>query len=355
MYSRHSHSKSIAFVRLPVSVTVLLLIAGCTGRNVPVDLHVIEGTTMGTYYVVKIVKNDSLESISYASIDSIVNERLLGVNQQMSTYMEESELSRFNRYRGTEWFPVSRALADVFKMAGEVSSLSNGAFNITAGPLINLWGFGPDGLIESIPTDEVIAATKALVDYRKIAVRTQPPAVKKDLPAMYCDLSAIAKGYGVDVVALALDSLGISSYMVDIGGEISTKGLNASGRMWRIGIETPDASAGIQKIIAVEGVAMATSGDYRNYFERDGIRYSHTIDPETGRPITHQLASVTVLHKTCMEADAMATAINVLGPVDGYELAVKEELPVFLIVRERQGFTEKMTPAFRNYLAGNND
>jgi len=346
------HKASSARAALPIFIAVLLFAAGCTGRNMPMDLHVIEGTTMGTYYIVKIVNDDSLKaSVTYDRIESSINQRLININQLMSTYIDDSELSQFNRHQGTDWFPVSPALTTVFSKALEISKISGGAFNITVGPLINLWGFGPDGTITSIPGDEVVAETRQLVDYEKIFVRMSPPAVRKALPDMYCDLSAIAKGYGVDEVVSLLDSLGASRFMVDIGGEIRTRGTNAAGRKWRIGIETPDGSAGIQTIIEVGNIAMATSGDYRNYFERDGFRYSHTIDPETGRPIKHRLASVTVLHESCMQADALATAITVLGPDEGYEMATKEELPVFMIVREDNGFVEKMTPFFRKYLA----
>jgi len=177
-----------------------------------------------------------------------------------------------------------------------------------------------------------------------------PPSIKKDIPGLYCDLSAIAKGFGVDKAAEYLESKNYKNYIVEIGGEVRTGGMKHN-RFWRVGIASPNGGSSIEKVIELKDASMATSGDYHNYFEKNGIRYSHTIDPAAGRPITHKLASVSVLHKFCCTADAYATAINVMGPEKGYEWAVKENLPVLLIIHDRGNrFVEKMTPQFKKYI-----
>ena len=198
------------------------------------------------------------------------------------------------------------------------------------------------------PTQLQVAKTR--VGYEKIHIDLSAPALKKEIPEVYCDLSAIAKGFGVDRIASYLDSLGINRYFIEIGGELRTKGHNHLGQPWRIGITSPAGQGELQKAIALNNMSMATSGDYHNYFERDGIRYSHTIDPRTGRPITHALASVTVLHKSCAYADGLATAINVMGPEKGFAYAEKHNLAVFMIVRQGDGFVEKMTSNFEALL-----
>ncbi|MCP5046639.1 MAG: FAD:protein FMN transferase, partial [bacterium] len=198
-----------------------------------------------------------------------------------------------------------------------------------------------------VPDEEQIKEAIGKTGYKKLSVRLSPPAVRKQDPVIYCDFSAVAKGFGVDKVAGYLDVKGYTDYLVEIGGEVRARGVNHKGQSWRIGIETPDGTRSLQKILPLKDVSLATSGDYHNYFEKDGVRYSHTIDPTTGKPVTHKLASVSVIHRSCMVADAMATAIDVMGPEKGYRLAVKENLPVFMIVRQNNTFVEKKTPRFR--------
>ncbi len=313
-------------------------------------LHICNGQTMGTFFSVKIVKQENFEENDYVKIDQEIDKRLRYVNQLMSTYIDSSEISRFNQYADTNWFAVSPEVARVVHYALEVSRISEGAFDITVGPLVNLWGFGPEKRPSLIPDEKEIKERKSKVGYEKLAVRISPAALQKKIPDLYCDLSAIAKGYGVDVIADFLDSMQVKSYLIEIGGEIRTRGRNHLGKLWRIGISTPSEKMGIQKVIQLNNEAVATSGDYLNYFEVNGVRYSHTIDPRTGRPITHKLASVTVVHQSCMMADALATAIDVMGPEKGLEFAKKQKLPVFLIVKGENGFIEKMTPEFKKIL-----
>ncbi|HPG41369.1 MAG TPA: FAD:protein FMN transferase [bacterium] len=331
-----------------VTALLTLTFAHCS-KTRQFDLVTMTGRTMGTTFSIKIAipensgqVQEALEKQIYALLDT--------VNMQMSTYLETSELSRFNTYRGSEWFPVSPPMALVMGYAQHISAISGGAFDITVGPLVNLWGFGPEVSPDDLPPDAEVQKRKQLVGYINLQVRKDPPALQKAIPDMYCDLSAIAKGYGVDVVADYLLARGYKNILVEIGGEIRSAGHNHHNKKWRIGISSPVTEPGIQKVLTVDNCGVATSGDYRNYFEKDGIRYSHTIDPSTGRPITHKLASVTVLHDSCMVADGLATAINVLGPEKGYEFAINQNLMVFMIVKSDTGFVEKMTPGFEKLL-----
>ncbi len=236
----------------------------------------------------------------------------------------------------------------MFAMAREISEASGGAFDITVGPLVNAWGFGPENPTPDGPSDEELIALRERVDYRKVEVNVEECTIRKARPDIYCDLGAIAKGYAVDLVAVVLEDLGFTNYMVEVGGEVRAHGVNANGVPWQIGIEKPDvARRTIQRTISLVDMGMATSGDYRNYYERDGVRLSHTIDPRIGRPIAHKLASVTVLHKGCAMADGYATAFMVLGLDEGYALAENLGMAALFIVRDESGgFIEKPTPAF---------
>jgi len=334
-----------------------IFLFNCGGKEAVSSLIEIHGSTMGTSYMVKVVHSEPLKS---TDTDSIANEKtittdiknlLKKVNQQMSTWIKDSEISRFNQYEETDWFEVSADTAAVIAESLRVSQISNGAFDITVGPLINLWGFGPVKKERQIPEEQQIRDLMTRIGYQKLFVRQSPPSIKKENPKIYCDLSAIAKGFGVDRVAEYLDSKGFVNYLVEIGGEVRARGKNQKQQVWRVGIASPNGSFTLQKVVLLKDRSMATSGDYQNYFEKDGIRYSHTIDPTTGHPITHRLASVTVIHDSCMKADALATAINVLGLKKGYELAVKENLPVFMILKEKGGdFIGKMSPQFEEIL-----
>jgi len=329
-----------------LALALVVTLSGCSPQMATKnrEMQVIQGQTMGTLFAVKY--SGGPVSLSQDHVQAGIHQVLDRVNRQMSTYMPDSGLSRFNRYPKDDWFPVSPGLAFVMAESIRVSRLSGGAFDITVGPLVNLWGFGPGKRRDTPPTAEEIRELLPLTGYQKIGVRLSPPAVKKELPGIYCDLSAIAKGYGVDQVAEYLESKKIFAYLVEIGGEVRARGKNPDNRCWQVGIAVPDREGEIERIVPLENSSMATSGDYHNYFEKDGIRYSHTIDPQTGRPITHGLASVTVVHPSCTFADAMATAINVLGPEQGLALAKRENLAVFLIIRDKTGFTESMTPGF---------
>jgi thiamine biosynthesis lipoprotein len=265
----------------------------------------------------------------------------------MSTYIPDSELMIFNAASVNDWRGISLPLENVLRLSQTISKRSDGAFDITVGPLVNLWGFGPGKHEDQVPDQTAIDDARATMGYQKLELE-QGQARK--LADIKLDLSAIAKGYGVDWVADLIARKGVNNYMVEIGGEIRVSGVNAKGHSWRIAIEQPSMlEQSVHKAISISNVGMATSGDYRNYFEKDGKRFSHTINPVTGYPIEHTLASVTVIAKTSAEADAWATAINVLGPEKGMEVANREQLAVYMIVKEADGFSDRASAAFATY------
>lgn len=306
------------------------------------------GSTMGTSYSVKVYAEDD-SALDYDALRVEVDGELRRVNDEMSTYLKSSQISQFNNSTSTDWFQVSQSFAEVVAYAQEVATLTGGAFDVTVGTLVNAWNFGPTERSDSIPTNEKIRELKSMIGYEKLSVRLDPPAIKKSIPGLQIDLSAIAKGHGVDRVVDKLGQLGLTNVFVEIGGEVRTVGMKGN-QAWKVGIQVPDAAAD-QFDIAYEltDQAMATSGDYRNYFEIDGKRYSHTIDPRSGRPIEHDLASVSIVSDRCMKSDAWATAINVLGEDKGLEIATQEGVSALLVSRGEDGFWRMGTGPFEAY------
>lgn len=296
---------------------------------------------MGTQWHIKL---HPLAEKQRVSLKQRLEKQLIAINQKFSTYQPDSLISRFNRFERTDAFNVSDEFVTVITAAQKVSTLSQGAFDVTAAPLIRLWGFGNEFTV-AIPSDNQINTAKQQVGFQHLGVQTTPPALYKTIPTLQIDLSAIAKGYAVDQLAETLDQYHIENYMVEIGGEIKLKGKNTAGKNWQIAIQKPDSTQA-QHIISSTQIAIATSGDYRNYFEADGKRYSHTIDPMSGKPITHALASVTVLHSSAMMADAYATALSVLGAKKGMLLAEKVELAVYMLIRDDDHFVSKTSSHF---------
>ena len=303
------------------------------------------GETMGTSFSIK--ASSVPDALNSTKLQQDIETLLARINGQMSTYLDDSELSRFNKNPSTEWQAVSESLFYVLTVAKKISLLSQGAFDISVGPLVNLWGFGPDPMSFEPPSNEAIQEQLNLIGYYYLKLRDNPIMIKKEIPELYLDLSALAKGYAVDQVAELLETQEIMDYMVEIGGELRLKGNNITGNKWRIAIEKPSPEHRmIHKVLPITDVSIATSGDYRNYFESGGSRFSHTIDPRNGSPVTHNLASVSVLSETAMEADALATALMVLGPDQGFELAQQEKLAALFIIKSNDGFEEKNTSAY---------
>ena len=302
---------------------------------------------MGATFSVTVV-GETLSADSAERLRAAIDDLLASLDAMMSTYDSGSEVSRFNALTSSDWFPVSAETATVFLRSKEISEVTGGAFDVTVGPLVDAWGFGPAGPQPTPPSDADIARLLMTVGFAQIEVDEATPAIRKTHVSVRSDLSAVAKGYAVDRVADLLDGGGYDAYLIEIGGEIRTRGRRAGGQPWRVGIEQPvDGPSSLQRVIELSDAALATSGDYRNYIERDGVRISHTIDPRTGRPVTHALASVSVIDALCVRADALATALEVLGPDEAYALASEHGWAALLIIRDHAGtYREQSTPAF---------
>ena len=334
----------------PVRRRLLLGAAGtaaltaCQRSGPAPDLRVhLTGETMGSTWNVKLdPAGRPVEAAGEA-----VRAALQAVDQRMSIYRPESELSAFNAAPSGVPIPLSAELFAVLASAQQVSAWSGGAFDVTVAPAVETWGFGVNKH-RRVPAAGEVAARRAVVDWRALKLDPAQRTVVKLIPGMQADLNGIAKGYGVDVAARALDALGVAHYMVEVGGEVRTRGLNAAAQPWQIGIEEPDAMPQRARLIVpLSGRAMATSGDYRIYFEQDGRRYSHEIDPATVAPIAHRLSSVTVVADDCMRADALATALIVLGPDRAYAMAEAGGIAAQFIERVAPGrFSDRMTTAF---------
>ena len=312
--------------------------------------HEIElsGHTQGTTYSIHAFCTSMPGDLS-ADVERLLQQ----VDRQMSTYDPNSTLSKFNASASEQWQSVPATLVRVVAAAQQLARMSGGAFDVTVGPLVNAWGFGPGGVRGTIPSQDGIAAARANIGYAFLAVRLDPPALRKTR-AVYVDLSAIAQGYTVDALGELLDGRGCPSYLIDVGGEVRVGRRKPDARRWRIGVETPAGDDGAQMTLRLEDASVSTSGDYRDYFEVAGRRYSHTMDPRTGEPIAHDLASVTVVASSTMWADGYATLLNVLGPREGLEFAQTHGLAARFVERTPRGFVEHVTPAFAQIVSFSN-
>ncbi|MEM7226899.1 MAG: FAD:protein FMN transferase [Pseudomonadota bacterium] len=344
MTRKLSRRDFIGQARSVALATPCLSLLGC-GEEAREDLVSLNGTTMGTTYSLKLV--DVPSRIDVAALADEVDAVLETVNRQMSTYRQDSEISAFNRAAAGAWAPLSGDSRAVIEEALRVSRLTGGAFDPTVGPVIDLWGFGPDAGEPRVPSAEEIAAAHRMVGYTQLETRETPTAAAKHLAGLRLDLSGVAKGFGVDQVAQYLAARGIENHLVEVGGELRTAGHGPSGQAWRIGIEKPTAKPGdLQRVVELTDQGLATSGDYRLFFEREGRHYSHIVDPKTGRPVEHNLASATVVADTTMEADALSTSLLVLGPEAGMALAEAHDIAAFFIAASGEAFTASASPAF---------
>lgn len=327
-------------VLLLLTIPLSFLLTACQ----PAEPIVLSGNTMGTTYSVKVI-----DPVDADLLAQQIESRLLEINDLMSTYLPNSEISRINRLAVGEALPISRENLAMLALSQMLYEQSDGKFDVTIGPLVALWGFGPDPIKTEVPPEDDIAAALALLGIGALKINDE--VLSKSKPVVI-DFSAIAKGYGVDELARLVEEAGAANYLVEIGGELRAKGLNRNGLVWRIGIERPDVRERTPfTSVPLKNLAMATSGDYRNYFEVDGVRYSHTLDPTTGYPIRHNVVSVTVLAETTALADGYATAIDVMGAEAGLELANRRNLAVFVILRSGSGFTTRTSKAFDDYMS----
>jgi thiamine biosynthesis lipoprotein len=359
--------------RVLIPLDLLSVPAGDESRAAQVQsLH---GETMGTTWTVKLAASPAHD---LARLRAAIQQELDRVVSQMSTWSGESDLSRFNRAPAGSWHDLPDELFTVLQCAQAIARDSGGAYDPTVGPLVNLWGFGPESRRSAPPSADAIRAARARSGWRRLDLDAAHRRARQP-GDLYVDLSSIAKGFGVDQVANRLRAEGVDSYLVEVGGELRGFGVKPDEQPWWVSLEHPAAAnhpaanvasnsaSGIAAniganvatnistdiIVALHGLSVATSGDYRRYFEDDGVRYSHTIDLRTGAPVVHRLASVTVLHADCMSADAQSTALTVLGVDEGYDYACRYGLAALFITRPASGaaagsdgFDERMTPAF---------
>jgi thiamine biosynthesis lipoprotein len=332
---------------------MLFILIGCFGDEKKQSPVSISGQTMGTTYNVTVVDNPL--SLSKENLKKRIEEALNEVNEKMSNWYDQSEISIVNNDTRGKPIDLSQELFDVINISADIHNKSNGAFDITAAPLINLWGFGPNKSERKIPSVSEVNAALELVGQTKL-LKLIPGLnqLKKRNSEVLINLSAIAKGYGIDRVASTLKEQKIQNFLVEIGGDLITSGNNKNGKAWSIGIEAPKVESQIvQSVVKIKNQAMATSGDYKNFFEKNGIRYSHIIDPKTGYPIRHKTLSVTVLAERATLADGWATAMLVLGHKDGIIVANKLSIPVFFISSHEKTFITAGSDEFKKIAARN--
>jgi len=339
-------------LKLMLLITLAVSLSACFPSNPSKNTEVLlQGRTMGTTYNIKVVATE--EQVIELKLQQQIDAALKQVNQEMSTYIADSELSKFNLSTSAEAIEISAGLTRVIKESIRLGNLSGGKLDVTVGPLVNLWGFGPEQRPEKVPSDAILAATNERVGLQNLVLEGN--LLSKKIPDLYIDLSTIAKGYGVDIIAELIESNGLTHYLVEIGGEMRLRGFKNTGELWAIAIEKPilDQSGeerAVHQVIIPKDNAVATSGDYRNYFEADGRRFSHIIDPSTGKPIDHNLVSVTVVHPSSMTADGLSTTLMVMGMEKGMAFASENNLAALFISKTENGFDERFTVKFKQYL-----
>jgi thiamine biosynthesis lipoprotein len=345
---RHIAPRSGARRWLVVVLVLVLTVSGCSGeQREPVR---VSGPAQGTTYSVTVMNPPG--DLDRARLKAAMDELIAKVDKQMSTWRDDSQITRFNAASSGEWVPVSPELAHLTARALALGRETGGAFDVTLGPILKVWGFGaganePDHL----PNADELAAAREKTGIGLVEVRDQPPALRKRSPDVTLDLAGLAQGYTVDLLSDRLDALGAKRYLVELGGELYAKG-NKHGRSpWRIGVEKPKAGTReIERVVGLADAGMTTSGDYRDYFELDGRRFSHTIDPRTGRPVAHDLRAVTVIAKDALMADAMATALLVMGPQAGLDYANTHDIAALFVSGNAPAYTETYSTAFEPYI-----
>lgn len=341
------HSKEWLFcLSLLVSLVLLCVLPACSSRPEAVQLA---GGTMGTTWHVTYIAPDN--GFSRQAVQQGIEERLAEVNQSMSTYLPDSEISQFNAAAVATDYVVSADFFEVLATAVEIGGQTHGAYDVTVAPLVDLWGFGPAGAIQQAPAIIEIQAALAHTGQHNLRLDAAKVSLRKE-SEVSLDFSSLAKGFAVDKVARWLQTEGVTDYLVEVGGEMKLAGNSARGDLWQIAIEQPDVAVrSVAAALRLTDMAMATSGDYRNFFEVDGKRFSHTLDPRTGYPVNHDLVSVTVVHPSAMVADAWATALTVLGGEEAMLLAEASALAVYFI-REIEGeFIHSHTSSLAPFLA----
>lgn len=291
---------------------------------------------MGTQYHINIASS-KLSSSALQQLQKKIDQLLFEINSQMSTYQVDSEINAFNSFLSDDWFTVSQELFEVVETAQNISRETNGYFDITIQPLIEAWGFGTESVLK-IPSSEVLSEIQENVGFKYLKLKESPTSFQKSKKLLKIDVSAIAKGYAVDKVSELLLSEGFQNHLVEIGGELKANGLNANGKRWKVLIKNPKKNSKEIKSLRLSNKAVATSGDYLNYYIKDKNRYSHILDPLTGSPTNQTIASITIVHDSTMIADAYTTAIMAMGEKQGKRFVQENKLEAVMIIRNTEGF-----------------
>lgn len=321
-----------------------LLVAGCAEPGP--EVWRLTGPAQGTTYTVTVV--DPPDGVFRDQLDEAIRQRLSDIDAALSTWQDDSDISRFNHAGADQWVDVSAMLARLVQRSLSLGETTDGSFDITLKPVLALWGFGPGAVPpENVPEVAAIDQAMSATGVSGLEVRLTPPGLRKSAAETQLELSGIAQGYSVDTLRDLLTDRGLERFLVELGGELYGQGHNPDGRAWQVGVEAPVAGRrDISQVVPLDGQGISTSGDYRDFFELDGQRFSHTIDPDTGRPVTHDLRSVTVLHDSTEMADGLATALLVMGPETGMAFAREHELAVLFIRGEEDAYTSVTTKAF---------
>ncbi|MDO9623605.1 MAG: FAD:protein FMN transferase [Pseudomonas sp.] len=331
-------------LRPVIAVAFATALTGCLHSE---KVEEFGGPTMGSTYSVKYVTGEGVADTPTlkAETEAILAE----VDQQMSTYRDDSVISAFNRAPAGSCMAVPAEMLEVVHAGLELARESDGAFDPTLEPLLNLWGFGAQARLERVPSAEQLAEARLRSGYQHLRIDGRQLCKDVDLQL---DLNSIVAGYTVEKIVSRLADLGVGSYLVDVTGELKGAGKKPDGQPWRIAIEAPrDDQRVAQKVLQLDGYGISTSGDYRNYFEENGVRYSHTLDPQTGAPVTHTLAAVTVVDLSTLRADGLSTLLMVLGPEQGLAYAEQAGIAAFFVTREGEGFVTRTTAAFEQLFA----
>ncbi|EPJ76361.1 ApbE-like lipoprotein [Pseudomonas sp. CFII64] len=308
------------------------------------------GPTMGSSYSVSYVRRADQPGV--AVLQPEVQAILAEVDQQMSTWRSDSDIERFNALPADSCQAMPEPVLQLVNLGEQLSQTSEGRYDLTVEPLLNLWGFGPQSRTEQVPDADQLAQARLRVGYQHLRIEGQ--RLCKDA-AVEVDFNSIAAGYAVDRISARIQALGIKDFLVEATGELKAVGKKADGSPWLIGLEQPrDDQRIAQRVIALDGYGVSTSGDYRKYFLRDGHRYSHTLDALTGAPVEHALASVTVMHPSALMADGLSTLLLILGPERGWDYAEQHHIAAFFVIRDDKGFIIRSNRAF-DQLSGNHE
>lgn len=331
-----------ACAAVTLALAMSLLLSACGKKEdisqTPPPIEV-SGSTMGTTWRLTILDADGPRA------KELVHVRLNELEAIFTNWRADSAVSRFNASRTTEWQPIPRELAEVMTLAQRVSKESHGAFDVTMAPLINAWGFGPQGRQAQLPDESVVAKLMRNCGWQKIEVELEPPMLRKTHPEVEINVSALVEGYAVDDLVKKLRAQGWPNFLLDVGGELYASGKKPHENYWQVGVQKPDAQKGMMEgSMPLHDKALATSGTYRQFVEKDGKRLPHVLDARFGRPVEHDLVSVSVVADSCFEADAWATALLILGPWEGRELAKRVGLDALFLAQSRNPTSPSPSP-----------